>query len=278
MNLRDRLRGTLTEDEMKHLRTSFDIIGDIAIIKVPEELEHRKEVIADAILDQHKNVNTVIRKTGQRSGEFRTAAYEVLRGDSTETIHKEHGCRFKLDPTKVYFSERLGHERQRVLEQTESGETVIDMFAGVGPISILLARKGDVKRVYAFEKNSAGAAYLQDNVTLNKVQDTVKAFEGDVREELQELDLTADRILMNLPGGSDEFIDLALEYIREGGIIHYYTFVEKDKLWNEAETEVKELFAEHGADAEIADHEICGHYNPAVERVCFDVRVQAKHI
>ncbi len=279
MNLHDRLMGDLSDEELQHLRTSFDIVGDIAIIKVPEELEHRKDVIADAVLEQHRNVNTVLRKTGERTGEFRTATYELLNGDSTETIHKEHGCRLKLDPTTVYFSERLGHERERVMTQVDPGETVIDMFAGIGPFSVLIARNADPEHVYAFEKNPEAAHYLKENVQLNSVADTVDAYEGDVRDELPEhVNGEADRVLMNLPGSADRFIDLAIKHTRRDGIIHYYTFVAKDDLDEGAATEIQELFREHGATVDVTDTEICGHYNPAVERVCFDVRVKRKHI
>lgn len=279
MNLRDRLRDDLADEELEHLRTSFDIVGDIAIIKVPEELEHRKDVIADAVLEQHGNVNTVIRKTGERSGEYRTADYEMLRGDSTETMHREHGCRFRLDPTTVYFSERLGHERQRVMEQVSSGETVIDMFAGVGPFAVLIGRNTDAAQVYAFEKNPPAAEYLQENIALNKIEDTVEAHAGDVRDALPEhVDTEADRTIMNLPEGADAFIDLALRSTAAGGIIHYYTFAAKDDLPDAAADDVADLFEEHGADVDVLHTEICGHYNPAVERVCFDLRIEAKDI
>ncbi len=279
MNLRDRLADELTEKELEHLHTSFDIVGDIAIIKVPDELEHRTDAIADAVLEQHGNVNTVLRKTGERSGEFRTADYEVLRGDSTETMHKEHGCRFRLDPTEVYFSERLGHERQRVMEQVRPGETVIDMFAGIGPFTVLIARNTDANQVYAFEKNPAAAAYLKENVQLNKADDTVNAYEGDVRETLPEnVDEEADRVIMNLPESADQFIDLALQYTTEGGIIHFYSFIAKDDLPDQAETDTEDLFRRHGAAVTVNHTEVCGHYNPAVERVCFDLRVESKDI
>ncbi len=274
MDLKDRLEGSLTEDELEHLVTSYDIVGDIAIIKVPEELEAKKDVIGEAVLEQHTNVNTVLRKTGERSGEYRVAEYELLRGDATDTIHKEHGCRFALDPTAVYFSERLGHERERVVEQAAEGETVVDMFAGVGPFTVQLARNAGVEMVYAFEVNPAAVDYLEQNVELNNVEDRVEVFGGDVRDNLPELGVQADRVVMNLPESSDEFVDLALDHVNEGGVIHFYRFVPKDELWDEAEMHVEQLFAEHGATVEIEESVVCGHYNPAVERVCFDVRVE----
>ncbi len=275
MDIKDRLEGALTDEELEHLVTSYDILGDIAIIKVPDALEHRKGAIADAVLAQHKNVATVLRKTGERSGDYRVADYEVLRGDSTDTVYKEHGCRFALDPTTVYFSERLGHERERVVSQAGPGETVIDMFAGVGPFAVELARNAEVERVHAFEANPAAVDYLARNVELNKVQDRVEVVAGDVRDTLAGRDITADRIIMNLPGSSDEFVDLALAHVAEGGTVHYYTFVPEDELWDAAEAEVEQLFEQHGAEVEISDSVICGHYNPAVERVCFDVRVES---
>lgn len=271
VDLRDRLEGELTVDELEHLIASFDIVGDIAIIKVPEELEHRKHVIAEAVTEQHSHVRTVLRKTGEREGEYRIADYEVLLGDSTETLYREHGCRFRLDPTTVYFSERLGHERQRVLEKASRGETVLDMFAGVGPFTILLARKKDAQ-VHAFEKNPAAVDYLEENVLLNKVEERVDVYGGDVRETLPGMDVMADRIIMNHPSASGEFAGLAAEHIRGGGTIHFYTFAPKDDLWDAVEARTQTLFEDAGRPVDVAEHAVCGHYNPAVERICLDLR------
>lgn len=274
MDLRERLSDRLSEEELDSLITSYDIIGDIAIIKVPEALESRKELIAEAVTEQHNNVETVLRKTGERSGEYRVADYELLLGASTETVHREHGCRFMLDPTNVYFSERLGHERERVVSKVGENETVVDMFAGIGPFSIEIARNAGASPVYAFEKNPKAVTYLEKNVELNKVENSVDVHGGDVRENLPEMDVAADRAIMNLPGSSQAFLGLALDHVKDGGIVHYYSFEPKDELWEGAEERVLDLFITEDAEPEIVDSEICGHYNPAVERVCFDVQVQ----
>ncbi|MFB6265523.1 MAG: class I SAM-dependent methyltransferase family protein, partial [Candidatus Nanohaloarchaea archaeon] len=108
---------------------------------------------------------------------------------------------------------------------------------------------------------------------MNRVEDRVEVFEGDVRDNLPDLDIEADRIIMNLPESSEEFVELALGHVREGGTIHYYSFEPKEDLWDAAERQVEEMFAGYGAEVEIEDSVVCGHYNPAVERVCFDVRV-----
>lgn len=275
MDLKERLESKLTDEEMDHLVTSYDIVGDVAIIKVPEELEEKKGIIAEALTEQHPNVRTVLRKTGEREGEYRKAGYEFILGESAETLHKEHGCRFRLDPTKVYFSERLGHERGRVVEKAEEGEKVIDMFAGIGPFSIELVRNAEAEEVYAFESNPEAVEYLRENVELNNVEEAIETFEGDVRDNLPELEVMADRVIMNLPKSSEEFVGLALQHVKDGGIIHFYSFEPKDELWEEAEDKVIEIFEEEGAEVEIEESVVCGHYNPAVERVCFDVRVES---
>ncbi len=273
MDLKDRLQDELTDEELDLLVTSFDIVGDVAIIKVPDELAGKQDVIAEAVMEQHPHVRTVLKKAGDREGEFRTASYENLTGGPTETMHREHGCRFRLDPTAVYFSERLGHERQRVMEQVSADETVIDMFAGIGPFAVLIARNRGAT-VHAFEKNPAAADYLAANVSLNNVDDLVDVYAGDVRAELAGLDVAGDRVIMNLPGSSEDFLDVALDHVKPGGTIHLYRFVAKDDLESgEGRADVERLFAEHGADIDIAAVEVCGHYNPAVERVCFDVTV-----
>ncbi|MFB6076640.1 MAG: class I SAM-dependent methyltransferase family protein [Candidatus Nanohaloarchaea archaeon] len=273
MGLKDVLVDDLPDEELARVITSFDIVGDVAIIKVPDSLEHRKGVIADAVMEQHSNVNTVVRKVGERSGEFRVADYETLRGDTTETVHREHGCRYRLDPTTLYFSERLGHERERVATQVGAGETVFDMFAGVGPFSIMIARTRDPDAVHAVEKNPAAVDYLEQNIDLNNVDDVVTAHPGDVREVAP--DVTADRVIMNLPGSSEGFVDLAVERVRDGGTVHYYDFVAEDDLDSgAAEDAAVDLFADADADVSIDTVEVCGHYNPAVERVCFDVAVR----
>ena len=276
MDLKDRLEDKLTEEEMEHAPKSFEIIGDIAIIKLDEEIEHKKDIIAEEIMNQHKRLNTVLLKAEKRSGEFRTADYEILRGEKTETIHKEYGCRYKLDPTKTYFSERLGNERQRVMEKVGKGEVVHALFAGVGPYPIMIARHKEPEKVYAVEKNPDAFEYLKENIMLNKVADTVSAYKGDVRDALPEIDVKADRTIMPLPKTGEDFLNLALNYTKEGGVIHFYDFEREENLWEPVIDKAEKAAKKEGKSIEILEKEICGHYAPYVYRVCLDFRVTSE--
>src|SRR5437870_3131961 len=114
----------------------------------------------------------------------------------THTIHKEYGCLFEVDLSKAFFSPRLSTEHQRVVQMVEKGERVVDMFAGVGPFSILIAKKvGDV-RMDAIDANPQAIELLQENVRANKVEAKVHVHLGDAREVIRkELTQITSRVL-----------------------------------------------------------------------------------
>jgi len=225
-NLMEALSGSVDPALLERLNHSFDIIGDIAIIEVPEQLASLKKSIGEAITKVHKGVKTVLCKSGAVDGRFRVRSYELVVGEKkTETIHVEHGCRFKLDVTKVYFSPRLATEHIRVASQASSKELVIDMFSAVGPFSILIAKLKKAQ-VYSFDINPSAINYLKTNCILNKVENLVHPILGDAKKIIQtSMKSTADRIIMNLPSQSLKFIDAACLALKpEGGIIHSYQF------------------------------------------------------
>jgi len=254
-----------------NMPSSYEIIGNVAIITM-DEIPDNSDEIVEALLKQNPNVATVLAKTGQLAGEFRVGDYTVLHGEETETVHQEHGCRYRVDPTEVYFSERLGHERERVADRVEDGEHVAVWFAGVGPYAVLIASKNDVT-VDAIEKNPRGCSYMEDNIERNGLGDRVTAHCGDVREIVPDLE-APDRVIMPLPGHAQEFIDLAVKTITPGGTIHYYRFSDEDDLWTDPLQEVRDAAERAGRAITILEKEICGHHSPYTYRTCVDVRVR----
>jgi tRNA (guanine37-N1)-methyltransferase len=216
-----------------NLRASFphaiDFAGEIAVVEIPAELSEYKTVVGEAILEAHKNVRTVLAKSSAVAGVCRLREYKVIAGlPNTETIHREHGCRYFVDLNKVYFSPRLSHEHQRVALQVKKNETVIDMFAGVGPFSVLIAKLCNDVKVYAVDVNPDAVRFLEKNVTANGVLGKVVPVLGDVRKVVKgKLRGTTDRVIMNLPERAEKYVDVACEALKpEGGIIHYYEFSE----------------------------------------------------
>ena len=131
----------LSPIEMQNVRTSFDVVGNIAIIKVPEKLQHKKRDIAQAVMKTNSNIKTVLNQTSPVLGSFRLRRLKHLLGEQkTETIYKEYGCSFKVDLASTYFSPRLSFERMRITNLVTRGETIVNMFAGIGCYSILIAK------------------------------------------------------------------------------------------------------------------------------------------
>jgi tRNA (guanine37-N1)-methyltransferase len=222
------LEAQLPEQLLKKIPRALDIIGEIAIAEIPPELKAHERLIGKAILKSHKNVHTVLAKAGSITGKYRIRDYRIIAGENrTTTIHKEYGCKFKVDITKAYFSPRLSSEHKRVASLVQNKETVIDLFTGVGPFSLLIAKdKADVK-VFAIDINSEAIKLLEENIRLNRVEEKVVPLLGDARQIIEErLSGVADRVIMNLPEKANEFVDTACKALKpSGGIIHYYGFV-----------------------------------------------------
>lgn len=232
--LEEALGDQMPSDLSSKLPRSFDVVGDIAILELDSELATFETAIADAIMEVHPNVRAVFAKSGEVSGPERVRPLRYVAGENrTQTIHREQGCLFKVDLSKVFFSPRLSTEHQRIALLVDQGERVVDMFAGVGPFSILIAKRvGDV-RMEAIDANPQAIELVKENARANKVESKIYAHLGDARNVVRQvLTQTASRVIMNHPSASKDFIDDACDALQpSGGIIHYYTFAGEN--WEE---------------------------------------------
>src|SRR5574340_546767 len=220
--LKQAMVGILTEAEAEELYGAFDQIGNIIILRVPDSLLSKRKIIGEVLLDKVKTAKSVFCQSSPVEGDYRIRKLELLAGDDkTETEYKEHGCRFRVDVEKTFFSPRLSTERERIAELIKDGETVINMFGGVGMFSIVAAKKKKC-HVYNIDINTDAARLCTKNILLNKLKGTVESIEGDAAKVIEERLLdTGDRVLMLLPERSDEFLDNA--------IIHYYCHIHAEK-------------------------------------------------
>ncbi len=213
--------------------TSLDVVGNIAILKCQNAIKEYKIEIGNALLKVYKNLKSVYLTTGIY-GEHRVRTLEYICGDNTTvTLHKEYGIKLKLDISKVYFSPRLANERFRIANLVKNNEVVIDMFAGIGSFSILIAKYKKIKKIYAIDINSHAIEYLKENIVLNKIENIVPIV-GDAKEVINDLPYS-DRIVMNLPLNSYEYFPYAYEKINKNGTIHYYEIINKEKLYERLE-------------------------------------------
>lgn len=249
--LADVLEGKIPAHLLASLPRSADLIGNVAVIEIPEELVSYKGLIGESLLRIHPRVHTVLGKVGGIRGEFRLREFEVLAGKGeTRTVHREHGCLYHLDLASTFFTPRLAYERLRVAEEAKPQEVILDMFAGVGPFSILTAKRcGDVK-VFAIDKNPGAFRYLCENVTINRATGAVVSVLGDSATTARyNFRGTADRIIMNLPAESAKFVGVACELIKpSGGILHYYAFSEENDPIEAVRNELHQSVASSGRE------------------------------
>ncbi|XP_047946212.1 tRNA (guanine(37)-N1)-methyltransferase 2 isoform X2 [Salvia hispanica] len=167
--------------------SSFETIGHIAHLNIPDELLPYKDVIAKVIYDKnYPRIKTIVNKVGSITNEFRVPKFEVLAGDSDMVTEvKQYGATFKLDYSLVYWNSRLEHEHLRLISKFHTGDVVCDMFAGIGPFAIPAAQKGC--QVYANDLNPDSVRYLNINAQTNKVSDLVRAYNLDGRKFISSL-------------------------------------------------------------------------------------------
>ncbi len=254
-------------EELLGFRPSFEIVGDIAIVEVEDPDAER---VASALMATNRSIRTVIAPISDVEGEFRTRRFRHVAGEErTLTTHKEHGLRYRVDLQGAYFTPRLGTERLRVACQIRQSDVVLDMFAGVGPFALLMAKKG--ARVVAMDKNPVAVRYMRENARLNKIEN-IEILEGDANELALRYADSADHVIMNLPHSASQFLIPAMKAAKPGGIIHYYAISPEADLYEDWAL-IAEAAERIGAKAEVVYQGVVRSYAPHRLNVVIDFRV-----
>ncbi|MBP2132239.1 tRNA wybutosine-synthesizing protein 2 [Methanomicrobium sp. W14] len=225
-------------DEKKgYCGTGYQMTGDTALIHgdAPSE-EKIKELI------EWKKPSCILHIINY-SGEMRIPQAEVLYGSPHEVCHRENGCTFFFDPSKVMFAMGNREEKRRMSGIVKKGERIADMFAGIGYFTIPAAMAG--ARVHAMEINPQSFEYLKKNIIKNGVPDTVFPECGDCRKLLKG---TYDRIFMGHFDSPSMLAD-ALSHSETGSVLHVHSI---DSVREKIILECKNA----GFYAEITEHKV----------------------
>ena len=190
---------------------SYDIVGDIAIIKKP--LKYDEEEYVKRILEKHKFIRTILLQETDVLPPYRIPKYKILYGENkTETINIEYGLRFKVDVSRCYYSPRLSNERYRIAKQVKENEEVLVMFSGVNVYPIYIAKYSKAKVIYSIELNPFAVKYGLENVKINKVNNVITLL-GDVRDVSKYIGYleNGDGIIKNDKEYIKDIIDSGLE-------------------------------------------------------------------
>ncbi|MGB1585579.1 MAG: class I SAM-dependent methyltransferase [Thermoplasmatota archaeon] len=212
---------------------AFDSLGELVIVKVPHDLWGDRADLGEA-MRQFTGARAVFHDRGV-TGAYRTRDLERIAGEGgSATTVQENGATLHVDPAAAYYSPRLADERRRLATLTRPGEHVIDLFGGVAPQGIQLAKQG--AHVISVDLNPAAIELAHQNAATNKVN--VELHCGDARELAKTLD-PADRVIMNLPHGAKDFLAEGAGLTRAGGVLHHHEILAVADL----ESRTKELEA-----------------------------------
>ncbi|AIU69040.1 tRNA (guanine-N1)-methyltransferase [Thermococcus eurythermalis] len=225
-NLESVLAERLSEEELRHLRR-YDVVGDIAVIQIPPELEHRVDDIVWGLRKVHPFLKVVAKK-GFHEGAFRIRDYSIIWGEKRlETVHRENGVEIKVDLSKAFFNPRMKGERYRLAQLVKDGERILIPFAGVLPYALVIAKYRKVK-ITAVELNREAYELGLENIERNRrrLKGEIEFIYGDAFKVLPELP-SYDRVISPTPRGVDA---LSLTLSKAERWLHYYDFVHENEI------------------------------------------------
>jgi len=262
--IKRRLKGKIGDDDFKKLPRKWEKFGDVLVIKMGDISEKNKiaKIYADVL-----GCKTVLEDTGGIKGVKRMPYFQFLYGNNAETVHVENEIKYKFDVSKIMFSSGNIDERIRMGRVVKKGETVIDMFAGIGYFSLPMAYHGGAK-VYAIEINPVAFKYLRENIIANGVEKLVIPILGDCREKMPYG--IADRIVMGYLN-SLPFFSYALRGIKRRGIIHLHQKCREEEFPYEVFEEAKKIALENGYDIKMLAHRKIKSYAPHILHGVIDI-------
>jgi tRNA (guanine37-N1)-methyltransferase len=271
-------REVLGEDYASRLWRRVEFIGDIALIRTPLGMDPRDlKPLAEELIKRLPYVKSVWAAIPGVTGEYRLRRHVWLAGEErSETIYREHCCLFKVDINKVYVSPSLNYEHIRVARLVEPGEVVVNMFAGAGLFSIIIAKYSRPRLVYSIDINPHAYNYMVENIALNRVEGLVEPILGDAKQVVEEkLVGVADRVLMPYPELALEYLPYALKALRDGrGWIHVYLhiYTSKNEHWRtRAQSMVEDRLRELGTRHRVVNIRKIRNVGPRTHQVVVDV-------
>jgi len=215
------------------LPISYDVIGNILIIRLDEEIIPYQKEIGNALMKTHKHIQSVYQSQAIQ-GELRTRDVSYIAGiNQTETVHKEFGLTFSVDIKNTYFSPRLATERRYISTLVKPHEIILDMFTGIAPFPLVIAKFAKPKKIFAIDKNRIAIDYAMKNIIHNKQEELISLYCDDAKNApiiMKKQEVLADRIIMNLPFSSMNYFSYALQCLKKDGIIHLYMICHEEQI------------------------------------------------
>jgi tRNA (guanine37-N1)-methyltransferase len=254
-----------TPEAKAELPRSFDVVGDIVLIRLPDSLEPRKEEIGQALLSFVPSARIVGLDRGVHGPERRRRVERIAGTGGWRTRHRENGLDLEVDLERAYFSPRLAHEHERVAAEVSEGERVYDLCCGVGPFALLLARDGRASRITAVDSNPAAVSMLRATAARYPWGGRIEVVEAPVERFLPRAE-AVERVILNLPHEGIKYLPSVAPTIAPRGRLHYYEVSPRAVLERRAEEVLTALGPGRWG---LVDRHLVHPYSPASDLVAF---------
>ncbi|MBU3957750.1 MAG: class I SAM-dependent methyltransferase family protein [Nanoarchaeota archaeon] len=275
IKLREKLERELPENELNLLPRRYQIVGKILLLKLKPGLLKRRKIIGAAILELLPYLQTVCLQKRISFAERKPEIEAIAGKKSFLALHRENGCLFEMDVSKSMFSKGNKAEKARLASLIKPGETVIDMFAGIGYWTIPVAKFTGAKKVFAIDINAEAADFLERNAFLNNVSMKVEILKGDCADFADKLENIADSIIMGCLFETEKFLPAALKMAKDGCIIHFHRNADMENIGR-----IKEKLAgiaeKSGCEIAFIDTARVKSYAPKIWHIVMDLKVRKK--
>lgn len=254
------------------LPRKWEKVGDVLILRFPVELQDEQEAVCRAYAEV-LGCASVLDDEGGITGQHRVPHVRHLWGrQETVTVHRENGVRYRLDPRVVMFSSGNMAERIRMGQVVRPGETVVDLFAGIGYFTLPMAVSKKPVRVYACEINPVAFGFLNQNIVLNHVTEVVVPLLGDNREVAPRG--VADRVVVGYLQDTAQYFPAAVECLRNHcGMVHYHEAVPTELCPDRPLKELEKIANRYDRRVRLLSWKEIKTYAPGVSHVVLDVEV-----
>lgn len=271
--LRNRVGNKLSSEELDLLPKGYQIVGSILLIKLNKKLMKHRKLIGRKVIEILPYIKTVCLIKEIRN-DIRKPEIKIIAGlKRTQTLNKEHGCKFLLDVSDVMWSQGNKNERIRLAKITRPKETIVDMFAGIGYFSIILAKYCNPDKIYAIDINPKAIEYLRKNAWLNNVEDRIEILQGDCRKFSHLLENTADRIIMGYLFDTEKFLPYAFKIAKRNSYIHFHRTVKQEEI-EKVKKKIIELGKKNKCKIKILNVHKVKSYAPKIYHVVFDLKIK----
>jgi tRNA (guanine37-N1)-methyltransferase len=247
------------------LPRSFDIVGDIVLVRLPEALESRKDEVGRALLSFVPAARIVGLDRGVHGPERRRRVERIAGTGGWCTRHRENGLELEVDVERAYFSPRLAREHARVAADVREGERVYDLCCGVGPFALLMARDGRASHITAVDSNPDAVSLLRATRARYPWGGRIEVVEAPIERFLARAG-AVERVILNLPHEGIKYLPSVAPTIAPRGRLHYYEVTPRAEFERRAEAVVSALGP---GDWRLLDRHPVHPYSPASDLVAF---------